>query len=121
MVRFKQCLALGVLLFAGGAANAAMAQDANASAPAAPAAAPAATRQASPGAVTPDLVVDVNQLAARAPEPVICREILKQGSNVHVIYCLTRADWKRYKRAEADEAEDLVRALQGGPFSTLYR
>jgi hypothetical protein len=71
--------------------------------------------------VTPDLVVDVNTLAARAAEPVICREVLKQGSNVHVVYCLTRADWRRYRRAEADEAEDLTRAMQSGSYSTIFR
>jgi hypothetical protein len=114
MVRVKQCFAVAALLVIGHAAKTEL-QDGT---PAA--AAPAATRPA-PAAVTPDLVVDVNQLAARAPEPVLCREVLKQGSNVHVIYCLTRSDWKRYKRAEADEAEELVRALQGGSYSTIYR
>jgi hypothetical protein len=118
MVRFNQCLALAVVLLAGGAASAADAQDASASAPATT---PPAARQPASNSVTPDLVVDVNQLAARAPEPIVCREVLKQGSNVHVIYCLTRADWRRYRRAEAADAEDFVRALQGGTYSTIYR
>jgi hypothetical protein len=120
MTRFKQCLAVAVLVLASGAAHVAAAQEANPS-PAAPAATPSATRSEPSAAVTPDLVVDVNQLAARAPEPAICREVLKQGSNVHVIYCLTRADWRRYRRAEADDAEEFVRALQGGTYSTIYR
>jgi hypothetical protein len=114
MVRFKQCFAVAVVALVGAVAHAQQSQDGDASA------AKTERRQQS-GAVTPDLVVDVNQLAARAPDPVICRDVLKQGSNTHVIYCLTRADWRRYKRIEADEAEDFVRALQGGTYGIIYR
>ena len=116
MMRFTQCFAAAVLVLAGTVAHSQASQDAGASAPA-----PKTERRQESGAVAPDLVVDVNQLAARAPDPVICREVLKRGSNVHAIYCLTRADWRRYRRIEADEAEEFVRALQGGTYGVVYR
>ena len=121
MVRFTRCFAAAILVLAGAAGHAQETQPAGASAPGASAPAPKADRRQSSGAVSPDLVVDVNQIAARAPDPVVCREVLKQGSNMHVIYCLTRADWRRYKRIEADEAEDFVRALQGGTYGIVYK
>ena len=121
MVRSTHCFVAAVLVLAGAAAHAQETQAVGASAPAASAATPKTDRRQASSAVSPDLVVDVNQLAARAPDPVVCREVLKQGSNTHVIYCLTRADWRRYKRVEADEAEDFVRALQGGTYGIIYR
>jgi hypothetical protein len=111
-MRFKPCLAFAALVLAGCAANSEL-EDVGTLASAAPAATAAdATSQAS-GAVTPDLVVDVNDLAARAPAPVICRDMLRPNSNVIVRQCLTEADWKRFKTAEAQRAAEIVRMMQG--------
>lgn len=111
-MRFKQCLTLAALVLAGCAANSEL-EDGDTLASAAPAATAAdATSQAS-AAVTPDLVIDVNDLAARAPAPVICRDVLRPNSNVIVRQCLTQADWKRFQTAEAQRAGEIVRMLQG--------
>jgi hypothetical protein len=86
-------------------------------APAAAAAAPAVTTQAAAadGAAAP-VVVDGNQLAARAAQTPICRDVLRRGSNVHVTECRTAEQWRIYQRAEAQAAGDLVRRMQrGGP------
>ena len=59
-----------------------------------------ASRGRRPSNVVPNTVVDANELVARTPPPVICKEILKPGSNVHIQQCMT-----------ADELETL-RALR---------
>jgi hypothetical protein len=68
-------------------------------------------------AVVPDAVVDIEEINASTSPPIICREMLKPNSNVHVQQCMTEADWKIYKRAEARRAEEITRMLQGG----IYR
>jgi hypothetical protein len=68
------------------------------------------------GAVVPDTIVDANELVARTPPPVICRQMLKQGSNVIIQQCMTAKDWKLYERREALEAQSFVRMLQGGAY-----
>jgi hypothetical protein len=112
MVRFKLYLALAVLVLAGCAANPEI-EEGDTLASAAPAATVADATPRSSTAVTPDLVVDVNDLAARAPAPVICRDMLRPNSNVIVTQCLTEAGWKRYKTAEARRAGEIVRMMQG--------
>ncbi len=113
--RFKQCLALAVWVLAGCAANPEL-DDGGTLVSTAPAAAAADATPQGSAAVTPDLVVDVNDLAARAPAPVICRDMLERNSNVMIRRCLTEAAWKRYKNAEAQHAASIVRMLQGGAY-----
>lgn len=115
MVPFKQSLALAALVLAGCAANPPLeSRNTVASTALARSATNAAPRAGA--AVTPNLVVDVNDLAARAPAPVICRDMLKPNSNVITRHCMTEADWKRYKNAEAQHAASIVRMLQGGAY-----
>jgi hypothetical protein len=113
VVRFNQYLAIAALVLAGCASNPDL-EEGGTVASAAPAT--RAGPQASAAAVTPDLVVDVNDLAARAPAPVICRDMLRPNSNVIVRQCLTQADWKRFKIAEAQRAAEIVRMMQGRAF-----
>lgn len=64
--------------------------------------------------VTPSRTVDANQLA-RLPA-IVCRDVLKPGSNVLITQCMTVEGWKAYERREADQAEETVRMLQGSRF-----
>jgi len=114
VMRFNQCLAIVALVLAGCAANPEI-EGGDTLAPAATPTAADAEPQAS-AAVTPDLVVDVNDLAARAAAPIICRDMLKPNSNVIVRQCLTEADWKRYRTVEARKAAQIVRMMQGGGY-----
>jgi hypothetical protein len=79
---------------------------------AAPATAPATLAEGG-GAPT---VVDGNQLAARAAQTPICRDVLRRNSNVHVMECRTAEQWKAHQRAEAQAAGDIARQLQGSGF-----
>jgi hypothetical protein len=108
-------LAFAGLVVAGCAANPEL-ESSNAAASVVPAATAADARPEAAAAVTPDLVVDVKDLAARAPSPIICRDMLKPNSNVIVRQCLTEPDWKRYRAAEAQRAAQLVRMMQGGGY-----
>jgi hypothetical protein len=115
MRRIKAYVALAALLAAGCTSTSEVADEAAVAAPAV-----AATQSAAGGApstIVPDTVVDANEIIARTPPPVICKEILKPGSNVHVRQCMTAENWKRYDRYEAQNAAELVRMMQGG----LYR
>jgi hypothetical protein len=69
-----------------------------------------------PGTVVPVTVVDVNELVASQSPPVVCREVLKRGSNVHINLCGTAEQWKRYARQEAEDAAALTRMMQGGRY-----
>jgi hypothetical protein len=116
-MRFNQCLVIVALVLVGCATNPEL-EGGDTLASAALAATPTAADaepQAS-AAVTPDLVVDVNDLAARAAAPIICRDMLKPNSNVIVRQCLTAADWKRYRTVEAQKAAQIVRMMQGGGY-----
>jgi len=115
VVRLKPYMTLAALVLVGCAANPELESgDTVASTALAGSTTNAAPRAAA--AVTPNLVVDVNDLAVRAPAPVICRDMLKPNSNVITRQCMTEADWKRYKNAEAQHAASLVRMLQGGAY-----
>lgn len=80
-------------------------------------ASPSAAAEGGAGEVTPNLVVD-----ARDPNPsgtVVCRELLREGSNVIVKRCMTLKDWETFERIQEQQAEDFVRRLQGlqrGPY-----
>ena len=67
-------------------------------------------------AAAPVMVVDAAELIAREPPRVVCREILKQGSNVHILQCMTAENWKIFERAEALNAASIVRMMQGRAF-----
>lgn len=109
MSRAKAYVALVMMLAAAGCASGPEVAD---EAPAAPAVA------ASNGSstVVPDAVVDANELVARTPPPVICRQMLKQGSNVIIEQCMTERDWKLFERRQAQDAAEIVRMLQGSRY-----
>jgi hypothetical protein len=111
MTRFKLCAALAVLLVAGCAGAPEVADEATASAALADSS--AAPETATPGDAR---VVDVNELVASTPPPLICRQILKQGSNVIVTQCLTAKDWKLFQRRQEQDAAEIVRMLQGSKY-----
>jgi hypothetical protein len=80
-------------------------------------------RAATTGAAATDSIADAAEegastlvVDATGPPPVRCREMLKQGSNVIVTYCMTLADWERFERRQARDAQAVVRTLQGGAF-----
>jgi hypothetical protein len=118
MSRVKACVALLMLVAAGGCANGpdlAGEAPAAANAIAAPTlAAPAPiTAAEAPDTAAPIAVVDVDELVGHQPPPITCRDTLKQGSNVHIRLCGTPDDWKRYERWEAQDAAAMVRIMQG--------
>lgn len=108
MSRTKAWVALVTLVAAAGCASAPETTEAP------PEAAIAATEDS--GTVVPDAIVDANELVARTPPPVICRHMLKQGSNVIIQQCMTAENWKRFERRQAQEAQSIVRTLQRGAF-----
>jgi len=110
MSRIAAYLAVVMLLAAAGCASSPETAD-EGSAEAAVAAAPGGS-----GTVVPDAIVDANELVARTPPPVICRHMLKQGSNVIIQQCMTEKDWKVYERRQAQEAQSIVRTLQRGAY-----
>lgn len=125
----KACVALITLLAASSFASSQEVADqapaaATPVAEAAPVAATPAAEPASSGdaviaaadATAPVTVVAAAELIAREPPPVICREILKQGSNVHILQCMTAESWKVFQRAEARNAASIVRMMQGRPY-----
>lgn len=61
-------------------------------------------------------VVGLEEVALDPGSVVVCREMLKQGSNVIVARCMSRNDWKRYQRIESLEAQRIVRTLQGSAY-----
>ena len=113
MSPMKAYVVLAALLAAGCASSPEVADEAPA---AAAFAATSGAGTAAPSSVVPNTVVDANELIARTPPPVICKEILKPGSNVHIQQCMTADNWKRYERYEAQNAAELVRMMQGGAY-----
>lgn len=65
---------------------------------------------------TDPTVVSLDEITMDPGSVVICREMLKQGSNVIVATCMSREDWKRYERRRAQDAAAVVRFLQGSAF-----
>jgi hypothetical protein len=104
---------LSFSLLAGCAGRAVTVPDA---APALTQSAASLTEQAAPtaAAAAQPLVVDGNALAQRSE--FICRDVLKMGSNVHVTQCMTLADWKLWERRQAQEAQEMVRIMQGSRY-----
>jgi hypothetical protein len=116
MIRLRPCVGLLVLLAAGCAAAPEIADEATP--PVGVASTPPAVANAGPASSSADgvLVVDVNELAAATPPPLICRQMLQQNSNVIITRCLTEENWKRFYRQEALEAQEIVRMLQGSKY-----
>jgi len=126
MSPIKACVALVTLLAAASFASSQEVAD-QAPAPATPVAeeAPAVATPGAEQAISGDVViaaadtaapvtvVDAAELIAREPPPVVCREILKQGSNVHILQCMTAENWRIFERAEALNAASIVRMMQG--------
>jgi len=54
--------------------------------------------------------IEVAQLADT--NPVTCRDVLIQGSNVLRTQCMTRDGWKTWKRAQEIWAQDMVLRMQ---------
>src|SRR5690606_38377758 len=66
-----------------------------------------------------DLVVQ-GQVDAQDVHPgsqVVCRDMLQHASNVIRTRCMTRDAWKRYRSAEAQRAQAILRAWQGSPYA----
>ena len=66
------------------------------------------------GEVMPGLVVDALDPAPESK--VVCRDMLKHASNVIVTQCMTIADWKRFQRLQEQQAQSIVRMMQGGAY-----
>jgi hypothetical protein len=99
---------LTVSLFAGCAAAPRQSTEVSSVAEPVPAVAAASSAE-----VVPDKVIDLNAVIDDSPSRVVCKEMLKEMSNVVVKRCMTVADWEKYKRAQALRAEEFVRQLQG--------
>jgi hypothetical protein len=104
---------ISVILAAASLATACATTQEQALAPAAASATVASSSDGRDAAPTkPVLVIDVNESVQARPE-VICKDILKPGSNVIVSQCMTAANWKLYQRRVEREAQAIVRMLQG--------
>jgi hypothetical protein len=96
--------------------------------PAVPAAEASATALASGAATASDTEGAASDTAAAAtaegvrtvevakladPNPVTCRDLLIQGSNVLHTQCMTRSDWKVWDQAQRIWARDMLLRMQG--------
>lgn len=61
-------------------------------------------------------VIDLNETVDDSASTVVCRQMLRQNSNVITTNCMTRADWKEFERRQALQAEEFVRRLQNGTY-----
>jgi hypothetical protein len=63
--------------------------------------------------VTADkLLVDFD--GSLGPNPIVCREMLQQASNVIVRRCMAEKKWRTYDRAQEEWARQFLRRVQGG-------
>ena len=95
----------------GSAPNGAAAEAAEESAAAAPS---AASSVQAPAQIAPTLTVDMNRQPPADSTGLICREMLKPLSNVIITKCMTPAAWKNYRKAEALQAQELLRFMRSG-------
>lgn len=63
--------------------------------------------------VEPAQIIDLNAAVDDSASTVICREMLKEMSNVVITRCMTAADWERFERMQAIWAQEFLRRLQG--------
>jgi len=117
MIRLKPYVALVVLL-AGGCAGTPEFADEGAQTRLDLSATPTSPSAPAPNSVTgtPSLVVDVNELVASAPPPVICKQMLKKNSNVIITQCGTAEQWKLFYRRQELDARETVRMMQGSHY-----
>jgi hypothetical protein len=113
----------GILAFAG-CASAPEAPVQNAAAPVASASVPAQARAAASASQSEGATGDAASAATAAgvptvevakladTNPVTCRDVLIQGSNVLRTQCMTRNDWKTWQRAQEIWAQDMVLRMQ---------
>lgn len=47
---------------------------------------------------------------------ITCREILQPGSNVIRTRCMTQEAWEMYERYRTMQAQEFLRAIQGGTY-----
>jgi uncharacterized lipoprotein YajG len=64
-------------------------------------------------AATTDGVPSVEVSTLTDTNPVTCRDLLIQGSNVLRTQCMTRNDWKVWDQAQRLWAQDLLLRMQG--------
>jgi hypothetical protein len=122
MTSKRCCTALLTAIFVAGCASqetaeqppAAVAQagDAAAAAPQTSDAGQAATAAETLGEVKTVNLKDMTQPNTGA----ICRQVLRQGSNVIVTQCMTPEGWKAYERWRTRNAQEMLRALQGSAY-----
>jgi len=62
------------------------------------------------------IVVDAAALVKDSGVEITCRDMLQTASNTMRTRCMTRDDWKRFEQAEARQAAETVRRMQGDPF-----
>ena len=74
-----------------------------------------ASVQSGAAAPAPDLVVNVEDLAA-GDTGVICRQMLRESSNVIVNRCMTPSQWKTFNRLTAMRAQEALRRMQSGRY-----
>lgn len=110
MRRIEVCAVLAALLAAAGCASGPEV------AGEAPVAAAAVVANDGSSTFVPDRIVDANELIARVPPPVICRDVLRPNSNVHITQCRTAEEWKIWQQREAKNAAEIVRMMQGGRY-----
>ena len=100
---------------ASGSGPAAAAANAAAATSAAPA---SASASADPAARSSSLVVDVSKQPPDEAENSgqICRQMLKPNTNSIITVCGTLAQWKKFRDAEAHQAEENLLRWQAGRF-----
>jgi hypothetical protein len=114
----------GVLTFAGCASapeqpakNADVATAGASAAAPAPQAATASQIEGTPGdavaVATTEGVPNIEVAKLGDTNPVTCRDMLIQGSNVLRTQCMTRNDWKVYDQAQRVWAQDMLLRMQG--------
>jgi hypothetical protein len=68
---------------------------------------------ATPTAAAAEAVPTVEVAKLADTNPVTCRDMLIQGSNVMRTQCMTRNDWKVYDQAQRVWARDMLLRMQG--------
>ena len=87
-----------------------------------PTATAAAVADASAGLTSSEPTVDVvtaDQLlvdfdGSLASNPIVCRDMLQQASNVIVRRCMTEKKWRTYDQAQEEWARQFLRRVRGG-------
>jgi hypothetical protein len=110
----KGCVALLIAVGAAGCASAPETSARAGTAETATGSAPSSAVNLASTEVTPDLTVDATE--QNPGGRVVCRDILKQGSNVIVTRCMTLDAWEVFERIQEQQAKEFLRAVQGGTY-----